>query len=100
MDFFVGARMHATIGAFSSGVPVVPMAYSRKFNGLFKDTLQYDAMVDMKVQDTNEIVAVIKEEFKKRTELKETIKQRMNGVVAERRKLLVDDLTKFFNLAK
>lgn len=100
MDFFMGARMHATIGAFSSGVPVVPMAYSRKFNGLFKDTLQYDAMVDMKVQDTDEIIANIKEAFKKRIELKETIKQRMNGVVAERRKLLVDDLTKFFNLAK
>lgn len=100
MDFFMGARMHATIGAFSSGVPVVPMAYSRKFNGLFKDTLQYNAMVDMKAQDTNEIVAAIKEAFKKRTELKETIKQRMNGVVAERRKLLVDDLAKFFNLAK
>lgn len=100
MDFFMGSRMHATIGAFSSGVPVIPMAYSRKFNGLFKDTLQYDAMVDMKVQDTNEIMAVIKEGFNKRTELKETIIQRMNGVVAERRKLLVDDLTKFFNLAK
>ena len=100
MDFFMGARMHATIGAFSSCVPVLPMAYSRKFNGLFKDTLQYDAMADMKVQDTNEIMAVIKKEFKKRTELKETIIQRMNGVVAERRKLFVDDLTKFFNLAK
>ena len=54
----------------------------------------------MKVQDTYEIMAVIKEGFKKRTELKETIIQRMNGVVAERRKLLVDDLTKFFNLTK
>lgn len=100
MDFFMGARMHATIGAFSSCVPVIPMAYSRKFNGLFKDTFQYDAMVDMKVQDTKEIMAVIKEGFKKRTELKETIIQRMNGVVAERRKLLVDDLTEFFNLTK
>ncbi len=29
MDFFMGARMHSTIAAFSSGVPVVPMAYSR-----------------------------------------------------------------------
>lgn len=100
MDFFLGARMHATIGAFSSGVPVVPMAYSRKFNGLFKDTLQYDAMVDLKVQDTGEIIAAIKEAFNERTELKETIEQRKKGVIAERRKQLVYDLTKFFNLAK
>lgn len=100
MDFFMGARMHATIGAFSSGVPVVPMAYSRKFNGLFVDTLQYDSMVDMKKQSDEEILSVIKEAFSRRLELKNMIKQRMEGVVAERRKLLIDDLTKFFNLEK
>lgn len=100
MDFFMGARMHATIGAFSSGVPVVPMAYSRKFNGLFVDTLQYDSMVDMKKQSDDEILSVIKEAFSRRLELKNMIKQRMEGVVAERRKLLIDDLTKFFNLEK
>ena len=100
MDFFMGARMHATIGAFSSGVPVVPMAYSRKFNGLFVDTLQYDSMVDMKKQSDEEILSVIKVAFSRRLELKNMIKQRMEGVVAERRKLLIDDLTKFFNLEK
>jgi len=45
MDFFMGARMHACIAAFSSGVPVVPMAYSRKFAGLF-GSLGYDYTVD------------------------------------------------------
>ncbi len=45
LDFFMGARMHACIAAFSSGVPVVPMAYSRKFEGLF-GTLGYDQTVD------------------------------------------------------
>ena len=44
-DFFMGARMHACIAAFSSGVPVVPMAYSRKFAGLF-GSLGYDHTVD------------------------------------------------------
>ena len=41
----MGARMHACIAAFSSGVPVVPMAYSRKFEGLF-GSLGYDRTVD------------------------------------------------------
>ena len=41
MDFFAGARMHACIAAVSSGVPVYPLAYSRKFNGLFVETLGY-----------------------------------------------------------
>jgi polysaccharide pyruvyl transferase WcaK-like protein len=45
MDFFMGARMHACIAAFSSGVPVIPMAYSRKFAGLF-GSLGYMRTVD------------------------------------------------------
>lgn len=98
MDFFMGARMHATIGAFSSGVPVVPMAYSRKFNGLFIDSLQYDSMVDMKSDNNDVILSKIKRAFEKRESLKQLIAQRMSGVVAERRKLLVDDLNKFFKL--
>ena len=47
LALFSGARMHATIGATSSGVPVIPVAYSRKFNGLF-DTLQYPFYIDAK----------------------------------------------------
>lgn len=34
-EFFIGARMHATIAALSSGVPVIPIGYSRKFSGVF-----------------------------------------------------------------
>ena len=98
MDFFMGARMHATIGAFSSGVPVVPMAYSRKFNGLFVDTLQYDAMVDMKTMNNNLILSEITKNFANRSNLKEMINERMTGIVAERRKMLVEDLNTFFNL--
>ena len=41
MEFFVGARMHATIAALSAGVPTVPVAYSRKFSGVF-GTIGYD----------------------------------------------------------
>lgn len=98
MDFFMGARMHATIGAFSSGVPVVPMAYSRKFNGLFVDTLQYDAMVDMKTMNNNLILSEITKDFANRSNLKKMINERMTGIVAERRKMLVEDLNTFFNL--
>lgn len=98
MDFFMGARMHATIGAFSSGVPVIPMAYSRKFNGLFVDTLQYDAMVDMKTMNNNLILSEITKNFANRSNLKEMINERMTGIVAERRKMLVEDLKTFFNL--
>lgn len=62
LDFFTGARMHACIAAFSSGVPVVPMAYSRKFNGLF-GSLGYSAIADMKQHGNEQALRVILEGF-------------------------------------
>lgn len=44
MAGFTGARMHATIASISSGVPVLPFSYSRKFEGLF-DTINYEHLV-------------------------------------------------------
>lgn len=98
MNFFMGARMHATIAAFSSGTPVFPMAYSRKFNGLFIDTLQYKYMGDMRMQNNDSIMSEIKSAYEKRTELKSIILDRMNGIVENRRQLLLDKLTEFWGL--
>ncbi|KAB2540723.1 polysaccharide pyruvyl transferase [Salipiger aestuarii] len=58
MDFFAGARMHACIAAFSSGVPVVPMAYSRKFAGLF-GTLGYDHTVNCTGSSADAVFAAV-----------------------------------------
>ena len=94
LDFFMGARMHATIAAFSSGVPVVPMAYSRKFNGLFIDTLHYDNLVDMKTMGDEDILDAVRVSFDDRQKLRSMIQDRMNGVVKEREKQLLDDLSR------
>lgn len=40
MDLLVSSRLHACIAAYTVGTPVVPIAYSEKFSGLF-DTLKY-----------------------------------------------------------
>lgn len=98
LDFFMGARMHATIGAFSSGVPVVPMAYSRKFNGLFEDTLDYHYMTDLKTQTSDDVMAIVKSAFEKRAVLKNIINDRMQTIVKEREVLMYRELCKFFNL--
>lgn len=58
MDFFVGARMHACIAAFSSGVPVVPLSYSRKFNGLFS-SLGYNYLGDCKNSTNEELLNLV-----------------------------------------
>ncbi len=68
MDFFMGARMHACIAAFSSGVPVIPMAYSRKFAGLF-GTIGYDRTVDCTTQSAEAIRAAVLQGYAERDEL-------------------------------
>lgn len=68
LDFFTGARMHACIAAFSSGVPVVPMAYSRKFEGLF-GSLGYKHTVDCTTGDQETIAKRIFRAFEQRTDL-------------------------------
>lgn len=69
MDFFMGARMHACIAAFSSGVPVIPMAYSRKFEGLF-GSIGYGRTVDCTKEDGATIMAKIIAGFEDRAGLK------------------------------
>lgn len=53
MDVFIGARMHATIAAFSAGIATIPTAYSRKFLGLFQN-LGYDRVIDLQKCSTDE----------------------------------------------
>ncbi len=58
LDFLVAGRMHACIGAYSAGVPVVPVAYSRKFSGLF-GMLGHEWMVPVTGVDVDTSVAFV-----------------------------------------
>ncbi len=60
MDIFLGARMHATIAAFSSGVATIPFSYSRKFEGLFGD-LNYPFVISATQISTEEALEKTKE---------------------------------------
>lgn len=53
MDVFSGARMHATIGAFSSGVATIPFSYSPKFESLY-GAIDYLYCIDGCSLSTNE----------------------------------------------
>ncbi len=53
MDVFTGARMHSTIAALSTEVPVIPFSYSRKFEGFFK-ALEYNYIIDGNILSTEE----------------------------------------------
>lgn len=70
LDFLTAARMHACIAAFSAGVPVVPVAYSRKFSGLFQGVLKYPYEVPVKGLSTDEAVAYILARLEEREALR------------------------------
>ena len=70
MDVFIGSRMHATIAALSSGVPTIPVAYSKKFLGLY-NALGYDYVVDMQTLETEKALSLTLEYIGRRGELKQ-----------------------------
>ncbi len=96
LDYFSGARMHSCIAAFSSGVPVLPLAYSRKFNGLFKNTLNYHFMGDCTSETEDVILDKVKESFTQRNDLKTYINKSLTEIVSPRlielEKLIVEVL--------
>ncbi|HDY7665919.1 polysaccharide pyruvyl transferase [Vibrio vulnificus] len=74
MNYFTGARMHATIAAFSSGVPVTPYAYSRKFKGLF-NTLGYNRVLEAKELDLEDAINLNIKHFHSRNNILQELKK-------------------------
>lgn len=80
MDILIGARMHATIAAFSTCVATIPFSYSRKFEGLY-DSLGYDYVIHACSNTTDEAVEKTYEYITKQAELKENVNQSMKKVL-------------------
>lgn len=95
MDFFTGARMHACIGAFSSGVPVFPIAYSRKFTGLFNETLSYVHVGDLTTMSNEQIISALFETFNNREKVKDEISEKSNTIVKEKYEVMKNHLISF-----
>lgn len=74
LNLLIAARMHACIAAFSSGVPVIPVAYSRKFTGLFDDLLGYRHTLPQHGQIGTDAVHFILDRVDRRGELAANVK--------------------------
>lgn len=92
LDMFVGSRMHACIAAISSGVPVVPMAYSRKFSGLFRESLGYRYGIDLKVDDSAKRINELEGVFGSLALIRTEIGRICETVIDNRKQLLYDGL--------
>lgn len=87
LDMFIGSRMHATIGAISSGVPTIPVSYSVKFKGVFED-LGYNHTVEIARRSTDEVYNDIISRFDNYTILCEDAKKALEKIEKEKEMLL------------
>ncbi len=55
LDWFAGARMHATIGAFSAGTPTLGLGYSDKAAGVFAQCGIGTHVADLRLMDAAQI---------------------------------------------
>ena len=79
LDFLVAGRMHACIAAFSAGVPVVPVSYSRKFAGLF-GLLNYSLVTPMHNVTTDQVFDLVIAGYEEREKLREQTFAGMNRI--------------------
>lgn len=84
MDVFIGARMHGTIAAFTTGVACIPTAYSPKFSGLFT-SLGYYPIIDLSKIETTEAV----EKTIQYIEQFEDLKSQVQGCLVNNQELIM-----------
>ena len=90
MDVFIGARMHATIGAFSSGVATIPVSYSRKFEGLY-ESLEYDYLIHAREDSTDEAVKKTLDYIRQYDKLKLSVEKSLE-IVREKQRVFREQL--------
>ncbi|WBW98955.1 polysaccharide pyruvyl transferase family protein [Oceanirhabdus sp. W0125-5] len=77
MRFFIGARTHATIAAYSSCVPTMVLGYSVKSKGIAKDLFGEEKLVlDItEISDSNKLKTKFDELINEEVELKEILQK-------------------------
>ncbi len=99
-EFFVGARTHATIAAYSSCVPTLVLGYSIKSLGIAKDLFGSceDYVVNLDLLNDNADILAQKFNllYSKRAEIKEHLEQIMPKYIQDAKKIgkIIADLRK------
>lgn len=94
-EMAVASRMHAAIAAATVGVPVVPISYSNKTQGIFGHTLgQRDLVVDIRECDVGDdlvmsLVQKIDDCWRRRSSIRAQLVQR-SALLAKRAEAYVD----------
>ncbi|TQN37953.1 polysaccharide pyruvyl transferase WcaK-like protein [Blastococcus colisei] len=83
LDWFCGARMHATIAAISSGVPTAAIAYSGKVRGIFASCGQEDQVVDGRVLTTEAALNSLISSYEEREEIRTRLESKLPDVLTQ-----------------
>lgn len=79
MRFFIGARTHATIAAYSTGVPTMVLGYSVKSKGIAKDIFGEEKLVlgIDEISDAGKLIAKFEEMKNEEDSMKEILKNKI-----------------------
>ena len=82
MRFFIGARTHATIAAYSNCVPTMVLGYSVKSRGIAKDLFGEEKLVlgINEISDSRKLIAGFEEMVNQEAEMKKTLEQAIPSV--------------------
>jgi polysaccharide pyruvyl transferase WcaK-like protein len=82
LDWFAGARMHATIGAFSSGVPTLGLGYSDKAQGVFAECGIGEEVADLRRLDAPALACRALASFHDRARQRADLTRRVDALKA------------------
>lgn len=95
MDCFIGSRMHSTIAAISTGIPTIPVSYSRKFEGLF-ESLHYKYVIHGNSDNLDSACSKVISYVENLNNLKKEVSMSMK-IVAEKQLIFEEKLATYFN---
>ncbi len=96
LNLLIGSRMHCCIAAYSSGVPIYPLAYSRKFRGLFKEELRYPHGAELVSDDMESVIGGLQNVLDNLSGIKAEMPGRL-GKLTSYRQALIEELKKIIS---
>jgi polysaccharide pyruvyl transferase WcaK-like protein len=93
LDWFAGARMHATIGAFSSGTPTLGLGYSDKAQGVFAECGIGEEVADLRRLDAPALAERAVASYRGRARQREDLVRRV-GALRARAEREMDDIVR------
>ncbi len=82
LEFFCGTRMHSTIAALSTEVPVAALAYSKKTHGVFATCGQESCVADLRSLETEAVVEQLWNTWERRRTVAHALRERIAPVRA------------------